>query len=139
MKLGSKPPRTPCSILCNLSSVTRARGSRAQCTNASRVREELQSWRFNLLGRDGKAVAVHRRGGGRSWDGRRRAAVDLGARREGWREAAGGRYATVHREVAGQQPPAVQTDVSSKATKPGCSSVTRFSVQKVGGRHVPGL
>ena len=33
------------------------------------VREELQSWRFNLLGRDGKAVAVHRGGGGNSWHG----------------------------------------------------------------------
>ena len=50
-----------------------------------------------------------------------------------------GRYATVHREVAGQRPPAVHADVSSKATKAGCSSVARFSVQKVGGRHVPGL
>ena len=37
MKLGSKPPRTPCSILSNLSSVTRARGTRAQCTNAGQV------------------------------------------------------------------------------------------------------
>ena len=60
--------------------------------------------------------------------------VQLGGKHQGKQQR---RYATVHREVAGQQPPAVQTDVSSKATKPGCSSVTRFSVQKVGGRHVP--
>ena len=56
MKLGSKPPRTGCSILCNLSSVTRARGSQPpQCTNVSQRAAIL---RLNLLGRDGKVVAV---------------------------------------------------------------------------------
>ena len=57
--------------------------------------------RFNLLGRDGKVVAVHRRRGGSSWRQRRRAALDVGSREEPRR------YATVPREVAGQDPPAV--------------------------------
>ena len=53
------------------------------------------------LGRDGKVVAVHRRRGGSSWRQRRHAALDVGSREEPRR------YATVLREVAGQDPPAV--------------------------------
>ena len=79
--------------------MTRARGSQpAQCTNVSQRAAIL---RLNLLGRDGKVVAVHHRRGGSSWRQRRHAALNVGSREEPRR------YATVLREVAGQDPPAV--------------------------------
>ena len=45
------------------------------------------------------------------------------------------RYATVHREVAGQDPPAVQTDVSSKATNQAVSRGFPYKKLEVGTSH----
>ena len=128
MKLGSKPPRTCCSILCNLSSVTRARGA-AQCTNASR-QGRAAILRFNLLGRDGKAGAVHRRGGGSSWRGGGRPRA---AGREASREAT----SLCNRSQGGRRsgPPAVQTDVSSKATNRAVSRGFPYKKLEVGTSH----
>ena len=96
MKLGSKPPRTSCSILCNLSSVTRCTrqpaGSMHKCEPESSNPEIEPSWKR----REGCCSR-----GGSSWRQRRRAALDVGSREEPRR------YATVLREVAGQDPPAV--------------------------------
>ena len=45
---------------------------------------------------------------------------------------AAGRYATVHREVRGQDAPALQTDVSSKATNQAVSRGFPYKKLEVG-------
>ena len=57
--------------------------------------------------------------------------VQLGGKHRGKQR----RYATVHREVAGQDPPAVQTDVSSKATNQAVSRGFPYKNLEVGTSH----
>ena len=115
MKLGSKPPRTCCSILCNLSSVTRARGA-AQCTNGKSCNPgDLTFWegtgrlvQFTVEGEE--AVGVEEGG-----------LVQLGGKHPGKQR----RYATVHREVAGQDPLPFRLMFPQKPPTGRCRAVFR--------------